>query len=222
MRVITRMNVGGPALQAAALMRGLDAGLFDHRLYTGVVEPDEADYLDLRAADISPHRIPAFGRSVRPADDARHRRTRQRDAPVPAAPRAHPHRQGRRAGPDRRGADARARARAHPSWAPAVPLLLPRQDTAGGGDRADLGPDDRPAHRRRRTRPRRTHRRGNRPPGAICRGATGCLTRPAPRPCRGPARARHTRRWSDRRIRTAIAEFPPGCEHPVSRHRASD
>lgn len=71
MRVITRMNVGGPALQAVELMRGLDTGLFDQRLHTGVVEPGEADYLDLRAADISPHRTPALGRSVRPGDDAR-------------------------------------------------------------------------------------------------------------------------------------------------------
>jgi glycosyltransferase involved in cell wall biosynthesis len=71
MRVIARMNVGGPALQAATLMRGLDTELFDQRLYAGVVEPGEADYVDLRASDISPHRLPTLGRSVRPADDAR-------------------------------------------------------------------------------------------------------------------------------------------------------
>jgi glycosyltransferase involved in cell wall biosynthesis len=71
MRVITRMNVGGPALQAVELMRSLDADLFDQRLYTGLVGPGEADYLDLRAIDITPHRTPALGRSVRPGDDAR-------------------------------------------------------------------------------------------------------------------------------------------------------
>lgn len=71
MRVITRMNVGGPALQAVELLRGLDPGLFDQRLYAGAVEPGEADYLDLRASDVRPHPIPALGRSVRPADDAR-------------------------------------------------------------------------------------------------------------------------------------------------------
>lgn len=71
MRVITRMNVGGPALQAVELMRGLDAGLFDQRLCTGTPDPGEADYLDLRGADINPDRIPALGRSVRPGDDAR-------------------------------------------------------------------------------------------------------------------------------------------------------
>ncbi|MEV0408803.1 glycosyltransferase [Actinoallomurus sp. NPDC050550] len=71
MRVITRMNVGGPALQAVELMRGLDTGLFDQRLYTGAVEPGEADYLDLRAPDVTPYRSPALGRSIRPGDDAR-------------------------------------------------------------------------------------------------------------------------------------------------------
>jgi glycosyltransferase involved in cell wall biosynthesis len=71
MRVITRMNVGGPALQASILMRGLDPERFDQRLYTGAVGPGEADYLDLRAPDISSHRLAALGRSVRPADDVR-------------------------------------------------------------------------------------------------------------------------------------------------------
>lgn len=71
MRVLTRMNVGGPALQASVLMRGLDPARFDQRLYTGLVEPGEADYLDLRADDIRAHRMPRLGRSVRPADDAR-------------------------------------------------------------------------------------------------------------------------------------------------------
>jgi glycosyltransferase involved in cell wall biosynthesis len=71
MRVIARMNVGGPALQASILMRGLDPERFEQRLYTGMVEPGEADYLDLRARDIIPHRVATLGRSVRPADDAR-------------------------------------------------------------------------------------------------------------------------------------------------------
>lgn len=71
MRVITRMNVGGPALQASVLMRGLDPERFDQRLYTGAVGPDEADYLDLRAPDVTPHRMATLGRSVRPADDVR-------------------------------------------------------------------------------------------------------------------------------------------------------
>jgi len=71
MRVVARMNVGGPALQSAALMRGLPADRFDQRLYTGFVEPGEADYVDLRAAGLPMHRVPALGRRVRPADDVR-------------------------------------------------------------------------------------------------------------------------------------------------------
>jgi glycosyltransferase involved in cell wall biosynthesis len=71
MRVITRMNVGGPALQASVLMRGLDPERFDQRLYTGAVGPGEADYLDLRGSDIGAHRVATLGRRVRPADDLR-------------------------------------------------------------------------------------------------------------------------------------------------------
>jgi glycosyltransferase involved in cell wall biosynthesis len=71
MRVITRMNVGGPALQASVLMRGLDPERFDQRLYTGAVGPGEADHLQLRAPDVRAHHVATLGRSVRPADDVR-------------------------------------------------------------------------------------------------------------------------------------------------------
>lgn len=71
MRIITRMNVGGPALQASVLARGLDPERFEQRLYTGNVEPGEADHLELRASDVRPYRMATLGRSVRPADDAR-------------------------------------------------------------------------------------------------------------------------------------------------------
>ena len=33
MRIIARMNVGGPAVQVSGLMRGFNAADFDHRLY---------------------------------------------------------------------------------------------------------------------------------------------------------------------------------------------
>ncbi|GAA1809677.1 glycosyltransferase [Planosporangium flavigriseum] len=71
MRVIARMNVGGPALQVTALMRGLDPDRFEQRLYTGEVGLGEADYLGLRASDVPVHRVPGLGRSVRPGDDVR-------------------------------------------------------------------------------------------------------------------------------------------------------
>ncbi|MGW0828116.1 glycosyltransferase [Streptomyces sp. NPDC002845] len=71
MRVIARMNVGGPALQVSALMRKLDPERFDHRLFAGSVGPDEADYIDHCAPDVPVTRIPALGRAVRPTDDLR-------------------------------------------------------------------------------------------------------------------------------------------------------
>lgn len=71
MRVIARMNVGGPALQVTALMRGLDTKHFRHRVYCGPVGPGEADYVDLCAPDVKVHRVPPLGRSVRPVDDGR-------------------------------------------------------------------------------------------------------------------------------------------------------
>jgi glycosyltransferase involved in cell wall biosynthesis len=71
MRVIARMNIGGPALQAAVLARGLDAARYDQRLYSGSVAPQEADYLELCATDVSAIPVPGLGRSVRPFDDAR-------------------------------------------------------------------------------------------------------------------------------------------------------
>jgi glycosyltransferase involved in cell wall biosynthesis len=64
MRIIARMNVGGPAVQVSGLMRGLHAINFDHRLYTGFCAPDEADYLDTVAKDVSALRIAGFGRRV--------------------------------------------------------------------------------------------------------------------------------------------------------------
>lgn len=71
MRVIARMNVGGPALQVTGLAEDLDAGRFDHRLLVGSVGPDEADYLDLRAPHVEVTRVRGLGRSLRPTDDAR-------------------------------------------------------------------------------------------------------------------------------------------------------
>lgn len=64
MRIIARMNVGGPAVQVSGLMRGLQTSEFEHRLYTGFCAEDEADYLDTVALDISAVRIDGFGRRV--------------------------------------------------------------------------------------------------------------------------------------------------------------
>ena len=71
MRVIARMNVGGPAVQVSGLMRGLNSTEFDHRLYTGFCAHDEADYLDTVATDVSASRIDGFGRRVSLGGDLR-------------------------------------------------------------------------------------------------------------------------------------------------------
>lgn len=64
MRIIARMNVGGPAVQITGLMRSINKGTFDQRLYSGFCDEIESDYLDTMAQDIIVHRIVGFGRSI--------------------------------------------------------------------------------------------------------------------------------------------------------------
>jgi len=71
MRIIARMNVGGPAVQVSGLMRGFNSAEFDHRLYTGFCAIDEADYLDSVATDIKAIRIDGLGRRVSLLGDIR-------------------------------------------------------------------------------------------------------------------------------------------------------
>lgn len=71
MRIIARMNVGGPAVQIAGLMRGLNKSDFDQRLYTGFCEVDEADYLETVATEVKPVRIEGFGRRASLGGDIR-------------------------------------------------------------------------------------------------------------------------------------------------------
>ena len=71
MRIIARMNVGGPAVQVSGLMRGFNGAEFDHRLYTGFCAIDEADYLDSVATDVKAIRIEGLGRRVSLPGDIR-------------------------------------------------------------------------------------------------------------------------------------------------------
>jgi glycosyltransferase involved in cell wall biosynthesis len=71
MRIIARMNVGGPAVQVSGLMRGFSSNEFEHRLYTGYCATDEADYLDSVATDIKAIRIDGLGRRVSLRGDIR-------------------------------------------------------------------------------------------------------------------------------------------------------
>lgn len=69
MRIIARMNVGGPAVQVSGLMRGFDSTRFDQRLVTGYCAADESDYLETVATDIIATRISGLGRSISPRAD---------------------------------------------------------------------------------------------------------------------------------------------------------
>lgn len=69
MQIIARMNVGGPAVIVADLMRGLDASHFNQILVTGYCDENEADYLETVATDISATRIAGLGRSISPLAD---------------------------------------------------------------------------------------------------------------------------------------------------------
>ena len=71
MRIIARMNMGGPAVQVSGLMRGFDSLQFDHRLYTGFCAADEADYLEIVATEVKATRIEGFGRRVSLGGDVR-------------------------------------------------------------------------------------------------------------------------------------------------------
>ena len=71
MRIIARMNVGGPAVQVSGLMRGFNTTEFEHRLYTGFCASDEADYLETVATDVKAFRIDGFGRRVSLGGDIR-------------------------------------------------------------------------------------------------------------------------------------------------------
>jgi len=71
LRIIARMNVGGPAWQVSVLTRGLDEHRFESRLVVGDVGEGEADFIALRDPDLPALKIPALGRSVRFGDDLR-------------------------------------------------------------------------------------------------------------------------------------------------------
>ena len=71
MRIIARMNVGGPAVQVSGLMRGLNPADFNQHLYTGFCGGDEADYLVTVATDVKAHRIKGLGRRIFLAGDIR-------------------------------------------------------------------------------------------------------------------------------------------------------
>ena len=69
MQIIARMNVGGPAVLVADLMRNFDPKLVNAVLVTGYCDENESDYLDEVAKDVKVIRVPGFGRSISPLRD---------------------------------------------------------------------------------------------------------------------------------------------------------
>ena len=72
LRVIARMNIGGPAIHATLLLQGLDPSRYESILVTGLPEASEGNYLDLHGLTL-PNVVvlPALGREINPWRDAR-------------------------------------------------------------------------------------------------------------------------------------------------------
>lgn len=71
-RVITRLNVGGPAIQAMLLTKRLDPAKFETMLVCGVAGPREGDMLALRPEQgVLPIVLPWLGREIAPSGDIR-------------------------------------------------------------------------------------------------------------------------------------------------------
>ena len=71
LRVIARMNVGGPAWQASVLTRCLGEYGIETRLLVGQVGPGEASFLKLREPELPVTPVAGLGRSVRLLGDLR-------------------------------------------------------------------------------------------------------------------------------------------------------
>jgi glycosyltransferase involved in cell wall biosynthesis len=71
LRVITRLNIGGPAIHAILLTQALnDRSVFQSTLVTGTTGPYEGDMLDFaHARAVEPIVLSALGREISPLDD---------------------------------------------------------------------------------------------------------------------------------------------------------
>ena len=68
-RVIARLNVGGPARHVAWLTAGLGRYGYDSTLVCGTVPPGEDDMSEFaRALGVEPVRIPEMSREISPKD----------------------------------------------------------------------------------------------------------------------------------------------------------
>ena len=64
LRLIARMNVGGPAIQITGLMRNLPVETFEQKLVTGFCDKNEIDYLEVNELNVTRTKVEGFGRSV--------------------------------------------------------------------------------------------------------------------------------------------------------------
>lgn len=71
LRVITRLNIGGPSIQAATLSDRLRAEGFATTLVHGRLGDGEGDMSDLLPHDIQAIKLPALQRAIAPGDDLR-------------------------------------------------------------------------------------------------------------------------------------------------------
>ena len=73
MRLIARMNIGGPAIHVALLTQRLDRERFQSVLVTGVEAPGEGNMLELMGetlnTDLRPIVLPGLGREISPRND---------------------------------------------------------------------------------------------------------------------------------------------------------
>ena len=64
LRLISRMNVGGPAIQITGLMRNLPIETFEQKLVTGFCDKSEIDYLEVNELNVTRTKVEGFGRSI--------------------------------------------------------------------------------------------------------------------------------------------------------------
>lgn len=64
LRIIARMNIGGPAIQVCELMNFLPRETFEQKLVTGFCGIEELDFIDVRGANFDFERINHFGRRI--------------------------------------------------------------------------------------------------------------------------------------------------------------
>ena len=69
LRIITRMNIGGPAVQIIGLMNNIDKERFEQRLFIGECPSNELDILYQGDFGFMPIRIKHLGRKISPLSD---------------------------------------------------------------------------------------------------------------------------------------------------------